>query len=737
MATAKKRRKAPAKPIPVIVVGTGHHFQRNVAPALHMLEEAGHIRMLATVDIVERSARRFFTGGTYIKRSRKALSAELAPYKKENPLVILGHTNSLHAKDALDLLSHGFRVAIDKPYALDQDSLSKIFSAASEDQCALIEYYLTMKSAPLLLGYGKLLPKSFYLTESLMKPLPGLARLGGSVRKLHGVLPDRIGRVVRVEVEVLEGEGETGTIEGRGIDTIDIRSGGGMIEDMAMHAFAPVVALADQIGSLPPRFTIKIARAEEYLKTVKRRFGIPEKYIGETYAEYAGQSDTGVDIVVRFGKYVFGNRNRRGIRLVGTKGSVYMDWNSCTLEVDGVPLLEMHKNYYPVLRSALAQVSGDPCYTFDAAAVAAQAQSYTFDVQRRAYQGTGDTLYQTGAAPEDIFIEGSPAPHEEPAEEAMRPQDAHDVWLQILEKDLPKFFPARTRTRSSCPGCGSLDTESPFKKYGFAYAWCKNCFSLYASPRPSEKEINAFYAKSKAMRFYGESLFKPSLAAREEQQIAPIAAWVRNMVKAHAPRAARVLDFMPKYFTVWAEDMGKKNHAKKRIVLADPVYPVRIPKGARVTNFKSAQKGTYDVITAFDVLDHRADPSGTVKELAGLLSPRGLLLIAVNVGSGFEYQVLGEHSHRLVPPNRLNLLSAEAIEGLLEENGLEIVDESTPGRLDVDIVLKALSGRPSMPTSRFISYLLNKREADTWESLQDFLGENRLSSYLRIAARKK
>jgi hypothetical protein len=237
------------------------------------------------------------------------------------------------------------------------------------------------------------------------------------------------------------------------------------------------------------------------------------------------------------------------------------------------------------------------------------------------------------------------------------------------------------------------------------------------------------------MKFYSDAIFIPALSTRYEHQIKPLQDWVKDTLSEHASFSRiRVLDFMPKFFSIWAEEIGP---IRKEIWLADPVHIFKKDSSFKIVPFSKIRNEKYHIITAFDVLDHQAEPEKTIKVFSNLCESGGLLLLSLNVGSGFEYQMLGHDSHRLTPPTRLNLLTVEMIESLLKMHDFELIDVSTPGSLDVDIVLKALADSKPRLQSRFISYLLNKRGADTWESFQEFLRNNNLSSYLRIAAKKK
>lgn len=724
------------EPLPIVVVGTGHHFQRNLVPVLSALEHNGVAELLATVDILGYGEKGSTGGARHIKRNHQPLSSQLKPFKEMKPLVVLGHTNSLHGKDAFDLLSHGYSVAIEKPYTHTAKALDKVLLVAKKNRCALLEYYLTMKSVPLFHGFGSIDPKSFYYTESLLQPLPALQNYASSLGRFRGQIKKIVGEITHVEVEVLEGEGETGTLEGRGVDTIDSQTGGGMILCMMIHALAPLIALEEHIGTFSPKknFKVRKARCREYVRMAQKRFALPVERIAETYAEVSFLTSKHIPVVARVGKYVFNEQNRRGIKITGKKDEIYIDWNSCTLFVNDEPVIEMKKDYYPVIRAAVAEVEKEPLFLFDSFKSLARAQRMVFMIRDSAYKDDRDVYYDRHADPADIFVQKESETGERVDEEALRPEDNHNTWLKILGDELPGFFPVKQREHSKCPGCGSDDVESEFLKLGFIYKWCGDCYSLYVSPRPREADVDAFYKDSHAMRFYADHIFKATFDARYQHQITPLAEWLRKTMPKRIQSHHRMLDFMPKFYSVWSEVLPHR--LQENVSLVDPVHLYKMPASATTLTFPKARKQQYDFVTAFDVLEHRANPGDTIKALSGLCAKDGMLFLTLNAG-GFEYQVLGQDSHRLVPPSRLNLLTVEALTLILEKHNFEIIDITSSGKLDVDIVLKALSQDRSKSVARFFSYLLQKRGPEVSEALQGFLQEHNLSSFVRVAARKR
>jgi hypothetical protein len=146
---------------------------------------------------------------------------------------------------------------------------------------------------------------------------------------------------------------------------------------------------------------------------------------------------------------------------------------------------------------------------------------------------------------------------------------------------------------------------------------------------------------------------------------------------------------------------------------------------------------TVDLITAFETLERMANPRDLFMLARSYCKPSGLFLITTSTCSGFEFQALGKNAPNINPINRMNLLSIEALKDLFEEFGFEIIELSTPGRLDVETVSRFLKDNPQTDIHRFWRYIFSQRDEKTWHSLQDFLQMNCLSSHVRIAAQKK
>ena len=141
------------------------------------------------------------------------------------------------------------------------------------------------------------------------------------------------------------------------------------------------------------------------------------------------------------------------------------------------------------------------------------------------------------------------------------------------------------------------------------------------------------------------------------------------------------------------------------------------------------------LFSAFNILEHMANPGDFIESAYQALAPGGLLVMTTRSGSGFDIQVLWEHAN-VFPLEHINLISVEGMRKLLNSTGFKMLEVSTPGRLDVQIVERTLQQQGEKIIPRFVAYFLKHRDQYAREKLQHFLQENLLSSYMRVVAQK-
>jgi len=411
----------------IVVVGTGEYGINLLGPTLAMLTREGRTEVIATVDVNERPETPHYTTEHMIRSPEQSLSALLAKLRERDPVVILGHSNELHTPDTLDLVAAGYRVLTEKPFATSLDELAQLQKCIDENpgKVALPEYYLMMKSAPVLIVAGLINPLSFYKDKTGVIETLGPSALGWG--PIHGKLEEMIGKPMAVHVEVLEGEkkqGGTGRVDHRGHHLVDMRKGGGMIHDLGVHAVSIVCALESYLGKPDTELSsgiVRVARCQEYIDMATSKHKIPLEHIGESYAEIDMETSTGIPVYVKVGKYVLDNKNQRRFIIIGDRGILHHDLSACTLSViqgdnNRGNLLRAPKlpdsKYYPVIRASLELISqehqydGSPPFVgFDATKASLDAQALVLHALNKAYNGRTDvkTYASASATPKDIF----------------------------------------------------------------------------------------------------------------------------------------------------------------------------------------------------------------------------------------------------------------------------------------------------------------------------------------------
>lgn len=328
-------------------------------------------------------------------------------------------------------------------------------------------------------------------------------------------------------------------------------------------------------------------------------------------------------------------------------------------------------------------------------------------------------------------------------ESDIRPQALFDRYLELCRADIDRFFADKSQfIPMPCPACESESFLFGLEKFGFRYVTCLDCGSLYLSPRPTLEMVNTYYTESDSVKFWSTHFYKETVEARREKMFRPRARLVGELVARHGTSTPAVFADVGSGYGVFLEEVAKLS-IFEGIVGIEPAP--NLAEACRGKGFKVIEKPVEAVesgevlasmASAFEVLEHVFDPAGFLRGIHRILREGGLLLFTTLTVSGFDIQVLWEKSKSIYPPHHVNLISFEGMRRLVESCGFEILDLSTPGKLDVDIVINMLKEDPSIIVPRFVEYLLKQRGEATHQAFQTFLEENNLSSHIRCVARK-
>lgn len=327
-------------------------------------------------------------------------------------------------------------------------------------------------------------------------------------------------------------------------------------------------------------------------------------------------------------------------------------------------------------------------------------------------------------------------------ENDIRPQALLDEFFAHLQRDAVRLAARRADfVEVPCPFCAAGTVRSAFEKEGFRYVECDGCASLYASPRPTPALLREYLETSEAVQFWSTHFYRETADARRAQMFRPRAARIASLADQYGLDAQAVCaDIGAGYglFLLELAELRRFGH----LLAVEP--DARLAGVCRGHGFDVVEKWVEDLQpgdvaadlgAAFEVLEHVFDPLAFLQASARTVKPGGLLFFSTLACTGFDIQVLWEHSRSVSPPQHLNFPSVDGARRLMERAGLQMVEISTPGQLDVDIVRNRIHAHPELPVPRFARTIAAADESAR-QALQQVLREHRLSSHIQCVARR-
>jgi 2-polyprenyl-3-methyl-5-hydroxy-6-metoxy-1,4-benzoquinol methylase len=293
----------------------------------------------------------------------------------------------------------------------------------------------------------------------------------------------------------------------------------------------------------------------------------------------------------------------------------------------------------------------------------------------------------------------------------------------------------------ACPACGDRRRTLAFEKFGFLFQRCDDCRTIYMAPRPSAALMADYYASSENYAYWAKYIFPASEASRREKIHKP---WLERVVaycdRYGIPRGTLV-EIGPGFGTFSA--VTTESGAFRRVLAVEPTP--EMAEACRARGVTVIQKriedvaneiDVADVVVSFEVIEHLFAPAVFVAQCARLARPGGLLVLSCPNGEGFDIATLGARA-LAVDAEHVNLFNPASLERLVASSGFEVLEVTTPGRLDAEFVRDAaLRGEIDLTRDGFLKRVL----LDEWDRLgwpfQQFLAAHGLSSHMWLAARR-
>ena len=322
-------------------------------------------------------------------------------------------------------------------------------------------------------------------------------------------------------------------------------------------------------------------------------------------------------------------------------------------------------------------------------------------------------------------------------EEEIRPEKIFDEYLRLAREDTDTYFGEVERKNGDCPACGTKGVPT-FVKYGFAYESCHSCHSLFVNPRPVPEAFSRYYTESPSSKYWASTFYKETADARREKLWKPKARLIRDKLAHYGGNHHTIID-IGGGFGLFAEEMRDLNGQTPIVIEPGP----HLAEVCRGKSLLVVEKFLEQVVPAdlpsgpkafvsFELFEHLHDPARFLEQLKHLMTPGDLFIFTTLSSCGVDIQALWEDSKSVTPPHHLNFLNPRSVEILLARLGLETLEVTTPGKLDIDILVNNQAAIKDRFWQTFVATASDAEKAQ-W---QNMIATSGWSSHMMVVCRK-
>lgn len=322
-------------------------------------------------------------------------------------------------------------------------------------------------------------------------------------------------------------------------------------------------------------------------------------------------------------------------------------------------------------------------------------------------------------------------------ENEIRPQELFDELLRLNRLDIQKYFTHSVTQAISCPACAN-EGKFTFNKDGFNFDECPTCKTFYVSPRPDKASFDAYYTDSESTKYWATTFYKATEKNRRELIWKPKAVLIQETIDKYAPDTQMVVDIGGGY-GVFIEEFLKIS-SLQHIVIEPSEFLSHV---CREKNLTVLVKFLEDItplelpkikktFVSFELFEHLHDPKQFLETLYSLMGQNDMFIFTTLSGMGVDIRTLWDQAKPVSPPMHLNFFNPKSIQTLLHNTGFKVLEVTTPGKLDIDI----MNNNKENLQDRFWKDFLEYATEDEKKTMQKFISENLLSSHMMIVCRK-
>lgn len=223
--------------------------------------------------------------------------------------------------------------------------------------------------------------------------------------------------------------------------------------------------------------------------------------------------------------------------------------------------------------------------------------------------------------------------------------------------------------KNLCIVCGQPSNEIYICRDRYNYVRCRYCGLVYLSPQPSQKALRNFYNTAYQVDFLR---YKKSILKKAERFLKEISKFART---------GSLLELGCSYgfFLKKTEENGwtVKGLEWSGEARDYAVHKLRLDVSAESLLELTLTQRKFDVVTAWHVLEHLADPQEELVNTRKILNPKGIFTFTTPNIDSLQFRLLGNKWEWISPPAHLYMFGLSSISHLLEKNGFEILKLET------------------------------------------------------------
>jgi 2-polyprenyl-3-methyl-5-hydroxy-6-metoxy-1,4-benzoquinol methylase len=297
----------------------------------------------------------------------------------------------------------------------------------------------------------------------------------------------------------------------------------------------------------------------------------------------------------------------------------------------------------------------------------------------------------------------------------------------------------------NCPFCDSTRYSNK-KKFHECYGVCvcNRCASYFVNPAPSPAALNDYYNNARCNLLL-DRLFKKRQEKTSnfivDDRVKKVIEYIQILAK-NKKNTLKILEVgcgsgsflsnLKKSVNYLTSDKYKVDYSGIDIdnnAIASRVNEDLNLACSSVEEY-SNRKERFDIILHFELIEHLVDPASFMINSKTMLTKNGLMIFTTQNQNGLEMVASDYNSFRLLahsifPPMHLNAFSTINIVHFAIRCGFNVLELSTPGKLDVDMVTQ------TKEYSHDIAFVaLSELDSDTKGLIQYLVAKLKASSHM-------